>query len=408
MDRVDVNLDALKSEIRRALITQKSNACPIAMRMAWHASGTFDKNDKTGGCQGGTIRFSPQADDEANKGLSIIRDLLLPVKKNHPEISFADLWAVAACCAIEFLGGPKIPFKFGRTDFPDNSKCPPNGRLPDAAQGAQHLRDVFYRMGLTDQDIVALSGGHTLGRMHEVRSGFDGPWTHTPLKFDNSYFQLLIDEEWRPKQWNGKAQFEDVRTGKLGMLPTDMALKTDPEFRKYATMYARDERTFFNDFAVAYAKLLCLGCPEHCNPFKPDPPKNSKDVLSMEFRELAMHGSLLPLQKIHQSGKADVHQLEATSGRTALHKAAFWGHIHIVPYLLKECKIDPNVQDIFGDTALHDAAKFGHEAVAKALVDGGTNLSIKNKEGWTPLDMAREHNHPGTEQAIKGGARSKL
>jgi hypothetical protein len=39
---------------------------------------------------------------------------------------------------------------------------------------------------------VALSGGHTLGRMHEVRSGFDGPWTHTPLKFDNSYYQLLM------------------------------------------------------------------------------------------------------------------------------------------------------------------------------------------------------------------------
>ena len=27
---------------------------------------------------------------------------------------------------------------------------------------ASHLRDIFYRMGLSDQDIVALSGGHTL------------------------------------------------------------------------------------------------------------------------------------------------------------------------------------------------------------------------------------------------------
>jgi L-ascorbate peroxidase len=82
--------------------------------------------------------------------------------------------------------------------------------------GVSHLRDVFYRMGLTDKDIVALSGAHTLvillciylfttfcdcgkkflfcflcykGRAHPDRSGFDGPWTEDPLKFDNSYFQ---------------------------------------------------------------------------------------------------------------------------------------------------------------------------------------------------------------------------
>ena len=52
MDRVDVNVDALKSEIRRALINQKANACPIAMRMAWHAAGSYDKSDGSGGCNG--------------------------------------------------------------------------------------------------------------------------------------------------------------------------------------------------------------------------------------------------------------------------------------------------------------------------------------------------------------------
>lgn len=41
---------------------------------------------------------------------------------------------------------------------------PENGRLPDASQGAQHLRDVFYRMGFDDQEIVILSGAHTLGK----------------------------------------------------------------------------------------------------------------------------------------------------------------------------------------------------------------------------------------------------
>ena len=60
-----------------------------------------------------------------------------------------------------------------------------NGRLPDAAQGAEHLRDVFHRMGFNDKEIVCLSGAHTLGRCHKTRSGFDGPWTTNPLQFDN-------------------------------------------------------------------------------------------------------------------------------------------------------------------------------------------------------------------------------
>ena len=37
-------------------------------------------------------------------------------------------------------------------------------RLPDASKGAPHIRDVFYRMGFNDQEIVALSGAHALGR----------------------------------------------------------------------------------------------------------------------------------------------------------------------------------------------------------------------------------------------------
>jgi hypothetical protein len=30
----------------------QANACPIAMRMAWHAAGTYDKGDGSGGCNG--------------------------------------------------------------------------------------------------------------------------------------------------------------------------------------------------------------------------------------------------------------------------------------------------------------------------------------------------------------------
>jgi catalase (peroxidase I) len=59
-----------------------------------------------------------------------------------------------------------------------------------------------------------------------VRSGFDGPWTHNPLKFDNSYFTNLMHLEWKVKEWDGNFQYTDVATESLLMLPSDMALKT--------------------------------------------------------------------------------------------------------------------------------------------------------------------------------------
>ena len=69
--------------------------------------------------------------------------------------------------------------KKGRVDLdvfkrPSENAIPPNGRLPDAAQGQKHVRDVFYRMGFNDQEIVALLGAHTIGRCHADRSGFVG------------------------------------------------------------------------------------------------------------------------------------------------------------------------------------------------------------------------------------------
>ena len=55
-------------------------------------------------------------------------------------------------------------------------------------------------------------------------------------------------------------QFEDS-TGKLMMLQSDMILISDPTFKKYVEMYAKDEDLFFKDFAKAFAKLLELGAP---------------------------------------------------------------------------------------------------------------------------------------------------
>lgn len=51
--------------------------------------------------------------------------------------------------------------------------------------------------GFNDQEIVALAGAHAVGRCHTDRSGFDGPWTFSPVTFSNEYFKLLLNEKVR-------------------------------------------------------------------------------------------------------------------------------------------------------------------------------------------------------------------
>jgi len=367
----------------------------MALRLAWHASGTYSDQDGTGGSDGATMRFAPESEDPANAGLSIARDMLLEVKAKHPEVSYADLWAYAGAVAVEFLGGPKIKMSFCRRDAPNGSFCPVTGRLPDASQGAAHLRDVFGRMGFNDQEIVALSGAHTLGRCHLQRSGFDGPWTRNPLKFDNQYFKTLLHMEWRPRKWDGPLQFEDVMTGELMMLPTDMAIKTDPALRAHAEKYAKDEKLFFRDFAKAFGKLLSLGT----NPVPKKTAASPEEEAGAEFREAAMHGSLEAMKR--HAIKADVHAVEQSSGRTALHKAAFWGHELVTECLLKEFHLDPNTEDYAGDTPLHDAARFGHLPVVRILLDNGANARAANKAGRSPLELAEQYGKPDVATLLR-------
>jgi len=234
---------------------------PVFVRLAWHASGTFDKESGTGGSAKGTMRFDPEAKHDANAGLHIARQKLEKVKKQFPGISYGDLWTLAGVVAVQEMGGPVIPWRPGRVDG-TAADCPPDGRLPDGANpNPKHPRDVFYRMGFNDQEIVALLGAHTLGRCHTDRSGFDGPWTFSPIAFSNSYFTTILNQKWVEKKWSGPKQFVDKETGQIMMLPADLAFINDSAFKKWVETYAKDENKFFADFAKAYQKLLELGVP---------------------------------------------------------------------------------------------------------------------------------------------------
>ncbi|XP_043720498.1 LOW QUALITY PROTEIN: probable L-ascorbate peroxidase 6, chloroplastic/mitochondrial [Telopea speciosissima] len=262
-------LKSAREDIKELL---KTTFChPILVRLGWHDSGTYDKNieewPQRGGANG-SLRFEVEQKHAANAGLVNALKLLQPIKDKYPNVTYADLFQLASATAVEEAGGPKIPMKYGRVEVSEPEQCPPEGKLPDAGppSPAGHLRDVFYRMGLDDKDIVALSGAHTLGRSRPERSGWgrpvtkytkDGPgapgghsWTIQWLKFDNSYFKDI----------------KEKRDEDLLVLPTDAILFEDPSFKVHAEKYAEDQEAFFKDYAESHAKLSNLGA-------KFDPPE---------------------------------------------------------------------------------------------------------------------------------------
>jgi L-ascorbate peroxidase len=235
----------LEQQVRSRLVKlfEQTPCMPIMVRLAWHDAGTYDAQTGTGGVNA-SIRFDPELKHGANNGLRIALDLLEPIKKEYPDISYADLFQLASVTAIEFAKGPKIPFRMGRKDATGPEACPEDGRLPAAEDHMPQLRKTFYRMGLTDKDITVLSGAHTLGRCYKERSGYEGPWTHQPLQFDNTYFIEILKPEPDPG---------------LIRLASDLSLLEDSNTRRLVETYAADKDAFFKDYAESHHKLSELG-----------------------------------------------------------------------------------------------------------------------------------------------------
>eukprot|EP00177_Eucheuma_denticulatum_P000434 GFKZ01000748.1.p1 GENE.GFKZ01000748.1~~GFKZ01000748.1.p1 ORF type:complete len:240 (+),score=30.41 GFKZ01000748.1:302-1021(+) len=215
---------------------------PIMVRLAFHDAGTYDITNKTGGSHA-TIRFKPESEYPANAGLNVARDFLEPIKAAFPEVSYADLYQLAGIVAVEVANGPIIPFTPGRQDLTAEF-CPPDGTLPGPNQDLSELQKIFNRMGFHDEELVLLSGAHCLGMAHKERSGFEGPWTTEPLVFDNAYYIELLRDPHNPS---------------LLLLPSDLALLTDPATKALVQKYADDLELFFADYAKAHEKFSKLG-----------------------------------------------------------------------------------------------------------------------------------------------------
>jgi len=254
--------EAIVSDLKEFISTK--NCGPILIRLSWHDAGAYSSGKLTGGCPNAVMRFTDGGESSFghNAGLpSVAVGLLAPLAEKHVEtgaISHADLWALAANVAIETMGGPAIPTRFGRVDAQSSAESVESqeGRLPAGDQGVDHLREIFGPKGISDREIVALSGAHTVGGCKPERSGFDGVWTEEHLKFDNSYFTELLSKPYvvETVEATGCPQHRDPESGTI-MLNSDIALLEDAAFKAVAEEYARDQDAFFRDFATAWVKI---------------------------------------------------------------------------------------------------------------------------------------------------------
>jgi catalase (peroxidase I) len=247
------------------------------VRLPFHDAGTYTKSSNLYGPQG-CLNFS----DPGNGGLPPIIDMLEPIYIQYKEfVSRADFWVIAAHTAIKDAGGPTIPFQSGRKDCgPDFYK--PTGLLPNPEMGWSNIMDVFVtRMGLSQQDIVALIGAHTLGRCQLQNSGYQFPWDATSQTFDNRFYVDLLNAPWIRMVNNETGTHQwDINPypgGNFMMLNTDMSLRfanagddTCQAFNQStcqsntATIgliqtYAQNQTRWFQDFTVGWNKLTSLG-----------------------------------------------------------------------------------------------------------------------------------------------------
>jgi len=317
---------------------------PLFIRMAWHSAGTYRTADGRGGAESGTQRFAPLNSWPDNVNLDKARRLLWPIKKKYGKrISWADLMILAGNVALESMGVRTIGFAGGRADVwePEEDiywgkekewlgderhtdgelEQPlaatqmgliyvnpegPNGQ-PDPVAAAKQIRETFARMGMNDEETVALiAGGHTFGKTHgagdaslvgpppeaapieqmglgwkssfgtgkgkdTIGSGLEVTWTTTPTRWSNNFLWNLFGYEWEltkspagawqwiPKYGQGKGTVPDAHDPEKrhapGMLTTDLALRFDPVYEKIARRFLENPDEFEKAFARAWFKL---------------------------------------------------------------------------------------------------------------------------------------------------------
>lgn len=397
-----MNYDSLKADIRKAMRDSKEwwpadfgHYGPLFIRMAWHSAGTYRTGDGRGGSREGQQRFAPLNSWPDNANLDKARRLLWPIKQKYgSKISWADLMVLTGNVALEDMGFKTIGFSAGRPDtwepemnvywgkektwladerYSDGRKLEnplaavqmgliyvnpegPNGN-PDPVLAAKDIRETFGRMGMNDEETVALiAGGHTFGKTHgagpashvgpepeaasieeqglgwtssyktgkgqdAITSGLEVTWTTTPAQWSHGFFKSLFLEEWEltkspagAHQWvakNPKAMVPDAFDPnvkhKPTMLTTDLSLRFDPVYEKISRRFMEHPEEFEVAFAKAWYKLTHRDMGPKPLHFGPEVPKE-------EF----IWQDPIPVAKYKQIDAKDVQTLKTAIEKSGL------------------------------------------------------------------------------------------
>ncbi|GIM10380.1 hypothetical protein Vretimale_14123 [Volvox reticuliferus] len=230
---------AVKKALSRAIPKAKT---AVALRLVFHDAGTYSAVYGDGGLNA-SIQY--ELDRPENFGLKrgwrLVEQVRGDLRGTPAEglVTDADLVALVGAFAVRLCGGPDIPLRVGR---PVATSPDPPGRMPGENFSAEQLKANFAEKGFSAQEMVALSGAHTLGS-----KGFGDP-----TRFDNEYYLALLRRPWNNPN--------DSMASMIG-LPSDHVLPDDPECLPYIQRYAEDQDAFFADFSKAYIKLTSLGVP---------------------------------------------------------------------------------------------------------------------------------------------------
>ncbi|XP_010279194.1 PREDICTED: peroxidase 19-like isoform X2 [Nelumbo nucifera] len=191
-------------------------------------------------------------------------------------VSCADILAIAARDFVHLAGGPYYQVGKGRWDGRISMASRVSFNLPRANSSVDELLKLFGSKGLNLEDLVALSGAHTIGFAHcehFVSRLYDYRGTKKPDPYIEPRFLKALQMSCPPFGGNVDvvAPF-DVTTpfsfdhayygnlqAKMGLLATDQALFLDPRTRPIVVELGKDKQRFFQAFSAAMEKMGSIG-----------------------------------------------------------------------------------------------------------------------------------------------------
>ncbi|XP_010061689.2 peroxidase 66 [Eucalyptus grandis] len=193
-------------------------------------------------------------------------------------VSCADIIAIAARDVVTMAGGPSWNVLKGRKDG-RVSNASETINLPAPTFNVTQLLQSFAERGLGLKDLVALSGGHTLGFSH--CSSFDARLRNFSSTLDidptlnHAFAQQLKNECPKPNRNRNAGQFLDATSSTFdndyyrrlvageGVFGSDQALYSDYRTRWIVNLFAQDQSLFFSEFAASMVRLGNVGVREN-------------------------------------------------------------------------------------------------------------------------------------------------